>query len=90
MINKSILLLLQMTKYTLYGFLFQMLVLNVVLAHAIKAQKIDEVYVKVSFDKEKLLNVLLEVERQTEFKFTIHENETYLNQKSLQRQIRLL
>lgn len=81
MINKSILLLLQMTKYTLYGFLFQMLVLNVVLAHAIKAQKIDEVYVKVSFDKEKLLNVLLEVERQTEFKFTIHENETYLNQK---------
>ncbi|WP_339703067.1 TonB-dependent receptor [Algoriphagus aquimarinus] len=81
MINKSILLLLQMTKYTLYGFLFQMLVLNVVLAHTIKAQKIDEVYVKVSFDEEKLLNVLHEVERQTEFQFTIHENETYLNQK---------
>lgn len=81
MINKSILLLLQMTKYTLYGFLFQMLVLNVVLAHTIKAQKIGEVYVKVSFDEEKLLNVLHEVERQTEFQFTIHENETYLNQK---------
>ncbi|SFB06743.1 SusC/RagA family TonB-linked outer membrane protein [Algoriphagus aquimarinus] len=81
MINKSILLLLQMTKYTLYGFLFQMLVLNVVLAHTIKAQKIDEVYVKVSFVEEKLLNVLHEVERQTEFQFTIHENETYLNKK---------
>ncbi len=81
MINKSILLLLQMTKYTLYGFLFQMLVLNVVLAHTIKAQKIDEVYVKVSFFEEKLLNVLHEVERQTEFQFTIHENETYLNKK---------
>ncbi|WP_339758109.1 TonB-dependent receptor [Algoriphagus aquimarinus] len=70
-----------MTKYTLYGFLFQMLVLNVVLAHTIKAQKIDEVYVKVSFFEEKLLNVLHEVERQTEFQFTIHENETYLNKK---------
>ncbi|MFC5626144.1 SusC/RagA family TonB-linked outer membrane protein [Algoriphagus winogradskyi] len=81
MINKPLLLLLRMTKYTLYGFLFQMLVLNVVLAHSIKAQKIDEVYVKVSFNEEKLLNVLHEVERQTEFQFTIHENETYLNQQ---------
>jgi TonB-linked SusC/RagA family outer membrane protein len=81
MINKPLLLLLRMTKYTLYGFLFQMLILNVVLAHTIKAQKIDEVYVNISFDEEKLLNVLHKVERLTEFQFTIHENETYLNQK---------
>ena len=81
MINKPLLLLLRMTKYTLYGFLFQMLILNVVFAHPIKAQRIDEVYVKVSFDEKKLLNVLHEVERQTEFQFTIHEDETYLNQK---------
>jgi len=81
MINKPLLLLLRMTKYTLYGFLFQMLVLNVALAHSIKAQKIDEVYVHVSFNEEKLLNFLHEVERQTEFRFTIHENETYLNEK---------
>lgn len=81
MINKPILLILKMTKYTLYGFLFQMLVLNVVLAHTIKAQKIDEVFVSVSFSKVKLLNILHEIENQTEFQFTIHENEEYLRQK---------
>ncbi|WP_232424855.1 SusC/RagA family TonB-linked outer membrane protein [Algoriphagus resistens] len=70
-----------MTKYTLYGFLFQMLVLNVVLAHTIKAQKIDEVFVSVSFSKVKLLNILNEIENQTEFQFTIHENEEYLRRK---------
>ncbi|WP_339880473.1 TonB-dependent receptor [uncultured Algoriphagus sp.] len=70
-----------MTKYTLYGFLFQMLVLNVVLAHTIKAQKIDEVFVKVSFSEEKLIKVLHDVEKQTEFHFTIQENEKYLTQK---------
>lgn len=81
MINKLLLLILQMTKYSLYGFLFQMLVLNVVLAHTIKAQKIDKVYVGVTFSGEKLLNVLHEVENQTEFHFTIQENEEYLSKK---------
>ncbi|WPR76124.1 TonB-dependent receptor [Algoriphagus sp. NG3] len=70
-----------MTKYTLYGFLFQMLALNVVLAHTIKAQKIDEVYVKASFSEEMLLRVLQNVEKQTEFHFTIQENEEYLTKK---------
>lgn len=70
-----------MTKYTLYGFLFQMLVLNVILAHTIKAQKIDEVFVSVSFSNEKLLNVLRVIENETEFKFTIHENEKYLRKE---------
>jgi len=70
-----------MTKYTLYGFLFQMLVLNVVLAHTIKAQKIDEVYVQAFFNEEKLVNVLHDVEKQTAFHFTIQENEKYLSQR---------
>lgn len=81
MINKPLLLILKMTKYTLYGFLFQMLVLNVVLAHTIKAQKIDKVYVRVSFVEEKLLQVLHDIEKKTEFHFTIQENEEYLTQK---------
>ena len=80
MINKPLLLILKMTKYTLFGFLFQMLVLNVVLAHPIKAQKIDEVFVNVSFKNVKLLTILQEVEKQTEFKFTIQEQEEYLKQ----------
>ncbi|MCE7054817.1 TonB-dependent receptor [Algoriphagus sp. AGSA1] len=81
MINKPILLILRMTKYTLYVFLFQMLVLNVALAHTTKAQKIDEVFVNVSFSEEKLLKVLRAVEKQTEFRFTIQENEEYLSKK---------
>jgi len=81
MINKPILLILKMTKYTLYGFLFQMLILNLVLAHPINAQKIDEVFVSVSFSEVKLLDVLHEIEKQTEFQFTVHENENYLKKK---------
>lgn len=81
MINKLIQLILQMTKYSLYGFLFQMLLFNVVLAHTINAQKIDEVYVRVNFTEEKLVNVLQEVEKQTEFHFTIQEHEEYLRKK---------
>lgn len=81
MINKPILLILKMTKYTLYGFLFQMLVLNVVLAHTIKAQKLDEVFVSVSFSEIRLLDALHEIEQQTEFQFTVHENEKYLRKK---------
>lgn len=77
--KKPLLLILKMTKYTLYGFLFQMLLLNVVLAHRIEAQKIDEVYVRVSFDKEQLIDVLKEIEVQSEFHFTVHENENYLS-----------
>ncbi|GAA0879018.1 TonB-dependent receptor [Algoriphagus jejuensis] len=70
-----------MTKYSIYGFLIQMLLFNVVLAHTISAQKIDEVYVRVNFSEEKLVKVLQEVERQTEFHFTIQENEEYLSKK---------
>jgi len=79
--NKPILLILKMTKYTLYGFLFQMLILNVVLAHKIEAQKINEVYVSISFDEEKLIKVLKEIEVQSEFHFTVHEGEQYLDQR---------
>ncbi|HSF55565.1 MAG TPA: SusC/RagA family TonB-linked outer membrane protein, partial [Algoriphagus sp.] len=70
-----------MTKYSLYGFLFQMLLFNVVLAHSINAQKIDEVFVRVNFSEEKLVNVLQAVEKQTEFHFTIQEHEEYLRKK---------
>ncbi|WP_222439156.1 TonB-dependent receptor [Echinicola salinicaeni] len=79
--NKPLLLILKMTKYTLYGFLFQMLILNVVLAHKIEAQKIDEVYVSISFEEEKLVKVLQEIEIQSEFHFTIHEGDSYLKKK---------
>jgi TonB-linked SusC/RagA family outer membrane protein len=81
MTNKSIQLILQMTKYSIYGFLIQMLLFSVALAHSISAQKIDEVYVRINFSEEKLVNVLQEVERQTEFQFTIQENEEYLRKK---------
>ncbi|WP_200976442.1 TonB-dependent receptor [Echinicola sp. 20G] len=79
--KKPIQLILKMTKYTLYGFLFQMIILNVVLAHKIEAQKIDEVFVSVSFNDTELQNVLTEIEKQSDFHFTIHENEKYLNYK---------
>lgn len=81
MTNKSIQLILQMTKYSIYGFLIQMLLFSVALAHSISAQKIDEVYVRINFSEEKLVNVLQEIERQTEFQFTIQENEEYLRKK---------
>ncbi|GAB3650256.1 SusC/RagA family TonB-linked outer membrane protein [Echinicola sediminis] len=58
-----------------------MLLLNVVLAHKIEAQKIDEVYVSVSFEKEKLINVLKEIERQSDFHFTLQEKENYLRER---------
>ncbi len=79
--NKILLLILKMTKFTLYGFLFQMLMLNAVIAHKLEAQKIAEVYVKVSFDDEMLIKVLDEIESQSGFHFTIHENEAYLKMK---------
>src|SRR5690554_3826396 len=79
--KKPLQLILKMTKYSLYGFVFQMLLLNVVLAHKIEAQKMDKVYVNVSFDGEKLFKVLREVEAQSEFHFTVHENKPYLREK---------
>src|SRR5690606_12619846 len=79
--KKPLQLILKMTKYSLYGFVFQMLLLNVVLAHKIEAQNMDQVYVSVSFDGEKLVKVLREVEAQSEFHFTVHENKPYLREK---------
>src|SRR5690554_1891553 len=79
--KKPLQLILKMTKYSLYGFVFQMLLLNVVLAHKIEAQKMDKVYVNVSFEGEKLFKVLREVEVQSGFYFTVHENKPYLRKK---------
>src|SRR5690606_30312574 len=79
--KKPLQLILEMTKYMLCGFVFQMLLLNVVLAHRIEAQNIDQVYVSVSFDGEKLFKVFREVEAQSQFNFTVHENKPYLREK---------
>src|SRR5690554_6608355 len=79
--KKPLQLILKMSKYALYGFVFQMILLNVVLAHRIEAQNMDQVYVSVSFDGEKLIKVFREVEAQSGFHFTVHENQPYLREK---------
>ncbi|QDH81651.1 TonB-dependent receptor [Echinicola soli] len=58
-----------------------MFLLNVVLAHRIDAQKIDEVYVSIALENAKLINVFHEIEDQSEFHFTIHQDEGYLNKR---------
>src|SRR5690554_6885404 len=79
--KKPLQLILKMTKYMLCGFVFQMLLLNVVLAHRIEAQNIDQVYVSVSFDEEELIEVFRNVGDQSGFHFTVHENKPYLREK---------
>lgn len=76
--KKCLQLLIVMSKYSFIGFLFQLLVLNTILAHEIDAQMLNEVFVEASFNNTELKAVLAEIEAQSDFHFTFHENEDYL------------
>ena len=78
--KKPLPLILKMTKNVIFGFLLQTLFFNVLLANRIEAQKINEVFVSISFNKGKLVDVLKEIEVQSAFHFTVHENDDFLNE----------
>lgn len=77
-------LLIVMSKYSALGFLCQLMLFSALFASEINAQEsksVKEVFVELGFNEEPLKNVFAEIESATGFKFTIHENERYLNNK---------
>ncbi len=82
--NYGVRLLITMSKYFVFGFLCQLLVISLVLADETNAQRnesiksVNEVYVKLSFDHTRLKDVFSRIESETDFRFTIFENEDYL------------
>jgi len=87
--NYGLQLLLKMTKYLALGMLVQVFLFTLVLASESKAQKtqsVKEVYVELGFESVKLKKVFSHIESKTDFRFTIYENEEYLEKTfSLQR-----
>ena len=63
------------SKQILYACILQVMAMQLLAAKTTKSQSIDEVYVSVDFKGAKLLEVLKEIEKQTEFTF-IYDNET--------------
>lgn len=90
--NYGLQLLLSMTKYMALGLVGQFLLFTLVLAsegNAQKSQSVKEVYVNLGFQDLNLKDVFNRIESSTDFKFTIYENEDYLNKKlSLKKQKR--
>ena len=81
--NYGLQLLLKMTKYFALGMLVQVLLFTLVLAsesNAQKSQSVKEVFVEIGFENVKLKEVFSRIEAKTEFRFTIYENEEYLEQ----------
>lgn len=78
--KKPLPLILKMTRYVMLGFLLQLVFFNALLAERIEAKKINEVFVSISFHKGKLVDVFKEIEEQSEFHFTVHENDAFLHE----------
>lgn len=78
--KKPLPLILKMTRYVMLGFLLQFVFSNALLAEKIEAKKINEVFVSISFHKGKLVDVFKEIEEQSEFHFTVHENDEFLHE----------
>lgn len=77
-------LLIKMTKFCAIGLIGQMILFNLVLAdetEAQQAQSVKEVFVETSFNNETLSDVFEKIESITDFRFTIHENESYLEKR---------
>ena len=83
--NYGVRLLFTMSKYFALGFLCQLLIISLVLADETNAQRtgsiksVTQVYVKMGFDHARLKDVFSRIESETDFRFTIFENEDYLN-----------
>lgn len=78
--KKPLPLILKLTRYVMLGFLLQLVFSNALHAEKIVAKKINEVFVSISFNKGKLVDVFKEIEDQSEFHFTVHENDEFLHE----------